>query len=159
MSKFFTKTETFEMRPSYLSITFFIFHVTAVLYFNRTEINSDRKILNFTVEFKYDAQEQCVANASFQTFVTIKKLRIYFKVTHPEHPNDKEYKKVSTSTVLDVDKVLKGMQSNLAISAIFSVLKNTMAFKYSMPLLPVSDEILNSLNVKFENLKNRELTG
>lgn len=117
-------------------IIFFFPQTSCYWYLNRTEIENSA-LTNATVDYYHDEFGQCIANATFWTFVTINKMLIYFKINTPENKNDKEFKKAVISTVIEVDKVFKGMQSNIIISATFSAIKDSMSFDYKTPLPPV----------------------
>lgn len=126
------------MRSQYFLCAILVLPATCYLYLNHTEVESNSETCNTTVDFYSDATGQCVVNGTFITFVTITKLRIYFKINIAEDQNDKEFRKVFLSSVFEVDKVFKGKQSNLIINAFFSAVRNSMAFEYKMPLPPVS---------------------
>lgn len=127
-------------------------------YLNRTEIATNPPIANISVDFTHDATGQCVANATFVNFVTFTKFMIYFKISVPENKFDSDFKRVFVSSVVEVEKVLKGMQSNLIISAIFFALRNSADFEYRMPLPPVNNlETDNKLVTKTIS-NRRELT-
>lgn len=108
------------------------------LHVNHTIVESDPAIANATVDYIHDATRNCVVNATFFTFVSITSMRIYFKINVAEDQFDREFKKVIVSSVVEVDKVFKGRQSNMFINAVFTEIRKSMTFKYKTPLPPVS---------------------
>lgn len=108
----------------------------SIIYINRTSVDNSA-VSNVTIDYYHDTTG-CVVNATFVTFVPITKLTLYFKIKIAEDQFDKDFQKALVSTVFEVDKVLKGMQSNMFISGYFAAIKNSMDFVYRMPLPPVS---------------------
>lgn len=108
-----------------------------LLYIDRVEFESNPALENSTLTFFHDATGNSVITATFTTFVTITKMRVYFKLRRAEDKNDKEYRQEIISTVIEIDKVLKGLQSNIFIKHFFEDIQNSMDFKFQMPLPPV----------------------
>lgn len=121
-----------------ISVTLLVPSVTCYFHINRTEIEKNPRIVNISVDFAHDATGQFISNGTFINLVTFTKFLIYFKISLPENQFDREFKRILVSSVVEVEKVLKGMQSNLIISAIFAALRNSADFELKMPLPPVS---------------------
>lgn len=126
------------MRLSSVLLSFLALHANGFLNVNRVDVNYNPAIVNLTVEYETDANGQSFINATFITFVEITKVKMYLKLNIAEDQNDKDYKKVIASSVFDLEKVFKGMQSNVFINTIFSAIRNSMAFEYKIPIAPVS---------------------
>lgn len=128
-------------------------------YLNRTETGINPPIANISVDFTHDATGQCIVNATFVTFVTFTKFLIYFKISLPENNFDRDFKRVLVSSVVEVEKVLKGMQSNLIISAIFFALRSSADFEFEMPLPPVNYLLTHAKHFTKAISNHRVLTG
>lgn len=55
-----------------------------------------------------------------------------------ENDSNRDVKRVLVSPVVEVDKVFKGMQSNLIINAIFLSIRKSKASDFKMQLSPVN---------------------
>lgn len=113
-------------------------HVSCIFHIDRAEIESNPSIGSLEVNYVHDVKGNSIINATFSNSVTITKSLLYFKMRVAEDKNDKEYKRQLISSVLDVDKVLKGFQSNIVISRFFAAFKKGMDLKFKHPLAPVS---------------------
>lgn len=107
------------------------------LHLNRTAVDFDPALTNVSADYTHDATANCVLNVTFLTFVTITNMRIYFKMNLAEDQFDRDFKKVLVSSVVEVEKVFKGKQSNIFINAIFGEIRRSMTFEYKLPLPPV----------------------
>lgn len=118
----------------------FVPFINNLLYIDRVEFESNPALENSTLTFFHDAKGNSVTTATFTTFVTITKMLLYIKMKVAEDENDKDYKRQLVSSVLEIDKVLKGLQSNIFISHFFRDVQNSMDFKFQIPLPPVRSE-------------------
>lgn len=107
------------------------------LYINRTS-SDNSAAASVTVKYTHDVTGNCVVNVTFVTAVAITNMRIYFKISLPENHSDRDFRRVLVSSVVEFEKVFKGMQSNLIINAFFSAIRKSMDFEYKTPLPPVS---------------------
>lgn len=105
---------------------------------NRAVVDFKPSLINVTLVYINNANGESFINVTFTTFITITRMKMYLKVNMAEDQNDKEYRKVLVSSVFDIEKVIKGMQSNFFINAIFSAIRNSMAFEFKLSLPPVS---------------------
>lgn len=112
-------------------------YACCLLYIDRVEFESNPDLENSTLTFFHDATGNSVTTATFTTFFPITKMMLYIKIKFAEDRNDKEYKRQIVSSVLDIDKVLKGLQSNTFISHFFQDVRNSMDFTFRLPLPPV----------------------
>lgn len=108
-----------------------------ILYIDRVEVESNPAVASMLVDYMHDAKGNSVTNATFTTFVTITKSLLYLKMKVAENENDKEFKRQLISSVVDVDKVLKGFQSNFLISRFFAAFRKGMDLNFQHPLAPV----------------------
>lgn len=111
--------------------------VHCLIYIDHIDADGNSAIANYTISFTHDATGNSLSNATFITFVTITKMRIYVKIRLAEDQNDKEYKNQIVSSVVEIDKILKGWQSNRFIRHFFQDLQKSMGFRFEMPLRPV----------------------
>lgn len=109
-----------------------------VFHIDRVEVESNPSIGSLLVDYIHDVKGNSIINATFTNSVTITKSLLYFKMRVAEDKNDKDFKRQMISSVLDVDKVLRGFQSNVVISRFFAVFKKGMDLKFHHPLAPVS---------------------
>lgn len=126
-----------RMLISILSITFFVQVASCIIYINRVEIETNPAIGALIVNYTHDSKGNSIANATFTTFVTITKTLIYFKIKLAENEDDKKFKRLLISSVVDVDKVLQGFQSNMLISKFFAAFRTGMNANFKHPLPPV----------------------
>lgn len=112
-------------------------YVRCLLYIDRVEVESNPALVNSTLIYFHDATGNCVTTATFTTFFPITKMLLYIKIKFAEDRNDKEYKRQIVSSVVEIDKVLKGLQSNMFIIHFFQDIRNSMDFKFRLPLPPV----------------------
>lgn len=113
-----------------------------IVHVDRVEVESNPSIGSLVVNYIDDEKGNSIINATFSNTVTITKSLLYFKLKIAENDNDKDYKRQLISSVLDVDKVLKGFQSNIVISRFFAAFKKGMDLKFQHPLPPVSFDSL-----------------
>lgn len=123
---------------SVVLVLFFTPYLSCYLYIDRITADSKPALSNVTVAYIHDATGQCIINATFETFVTITRQRIYFRINLPEDQNDRDFRRILVSSIVEVEKVFKGKQSNPIIHHFFSAVRRSMAFEYKMPLPPVS---------------------
>lgn len=123
-------------------LAFFVPSSSCYFYLDRVKINNST-IANANVNFRHDEQGHNIINVTFLTSVAITNMRIYFKFNIQEDQNDKTLKKVLVSSVVDVEKVFKGKQSNVIINRIFAAIKKSMTFEYKRPLPPGTYEFVN----------------
>lgn len=128
-----------------------------LLFIDRVEFESNPALENSTLTFFHDVTGNSVTTATFTTFVTITKMMLYIKLRLAEDKNDKEYKRQLVSSVIEIDKVLKGFQSNIFIKHFFEDVQNSMDFKFEIPLPPVrSNQLLQEIH--FISIFDREHT-
>lgn len=113
-------------------------YANCIVHIDRLEIESNPSIGSLVANYAHDEKGNSIINATFSNSVTIIKSLLYFKIKLAEDKNDKEFKRTLISSVLDVDKVLKGLQSNIVISRFFAVFKKGTDLKFKHPLAPVS---------------------
>lgn len=125
-----------------LLLAFFVPSSSCYFYLNRVKIKNS-SVANANVNFRHNDQGHNIINVTFVTSVAITSMRIYFKFNIQEDQNDKDLKKTLASSVVDVEKVLKGKQSNLIINAIFAAIRKSMTFEYKLPLPPGTYTFVN----------------
>lgn len=114
------------MRPLAIILLSALSVVNCLLYIGRVEFEANPEVLNLTVTYFHDVTGNSVNTATYKTFVTIMKMRVYIKIRIPEVQNDNEFKRQLVLSVIEMDKVLKGFQSNIFIKSFFEDLQNSM---------------------------------
>lgn len=122
-----------------LVFLYFLNFASCITYIDRVQVESDPAIATLVVNYTHDAKGNSITNATFTTFVTITKSLLYFKIKLAENEDDKKFKRLLISSVVDVDKVLQGFQSNVLISKFFAAFGTGMDKNFKHPLPPVSD--------------------
>lgn len=113
-------------------------YCSCIAYLDRVESGSNPKIVNLTVNYTHNAKGECVTNVTAVNHVIIKKLTVYVSFRVPENRNDREYKQELVKTIVDMEKVTKGLQSNPLIKSYVGNLLKCMDFEFAFPLKPVS---------------------
>lgn len=106
-----------------------------------------------------------VANVSIENLQVVDKMQIYGKVCVPEHERDNEYQRVIIRTVIDMEKLSKGLYSNFVTKSLVDSVLKSIDFELKLPFrkriyratnLSVSDYLVPSylkakflLNVRF----------
>lgn len=114
---------------------------TCVIYINHIKSDFNPKLLNFTISYANQSNGGSITNATFQTLVNITKMLVYVTMKTPENKNDREYRHEIFRSVVDVDKVFKGSQSNPVIRSFAGSILKSADFEVNLPLRPVSIEI------------------
>lgn len=88
-----------------------------------------------------DGNRECLVTFKATTFVRIDKLLIYVKLFFPEDDNDREFKRRIMETVVDVEKILRGINANPLLNVFMKDFfdRTKVDFAFELPFEPVSN--------------------
>lgn len=109
-----------------------------VVYIDRVKSDFNSKIGNLSVAYKHNNKGDCVVNLTLESYVYVTKFLLYGSIRLPESKIDREYRVEIIRTVVDVEKLSKGLQSNLMIRGYVDNVMKFMDFKIEFPFKPVS---------------------
>lgn len=134
--------------------TFFVLMLlTPELCFGALSIDRFKYEINSTVgklDFKYinNAKGNAVMNISAQTFHTITKVMIYFKVNIIIRKDGRDYMQEFMKTRIDAVKLLKGLHGNVFLKKFMgNFLPEITALNITIPLPPVSSLMKNCIQL------------
>lgn len=113
-------------------------YCSSIAYVDRVESDCNPKFGNLSINFTHNARGDSVTNVTFVFHVTITRILLYASLRAPENANDREYKRKLVNTVVDLEKVLKGFQSNIWVKGYVDNVLKSMDFEFKLPLRPVS---------------------
>lgn len=127
---------------------FLIAFSDASLYIENVAIEANPTIGNISISFVHDKNGNAIANVTMQSFVTITKLLVYFKITIAEGQKASGFQREVVNIVADVEKIFKGSQVNIIVRAFVDQIKKFMDFKVKFPMPPVRKlfEVLRERN-------------
>lgn len=138
------------MRFSNWSFATFLQFSSCIVYIDRAVVDSNPKFVSMEVNFTHDDEGNSITNVTFTSLINVTKLLVYFKLKLAEDENDKDFKRLLVSSVLDIEKVFSGKQSNGIINRYFDALKQSADPRFKVPLPMVSRH-----NFKFKTFENR----
>lgn len=94
--------------------------------------------MNIAAVYIHNEEGAAVVNFTAQTFKPITKALVYIRGCLPENKDDREFKKETLRTVLDVEKLIKGVQQNPFIRNYMKEVLKTLDFEVKMPMKAVS---------------------
>lgn len=122
-----------------LFLTFCLFSSSlGLLYIDKEVHESISDVINVSFSYTHDVSGNSVSNVTFNTFVTISKMFLYFTVKIADNPKDIGTFRELIKTVIDVEKMLQGSQANPLVKGFFASILRSMKFPLVFPLLPVS---------------------
>lgn len=109
-----------------------------LLYIDKEVHESISDVINVTFSYTHDLTGNSVSNVTFNTFVTISKIFLYFTVKIADNPKDIGTFRELIKTVIDVEKMLQGSQANPLVKGFFASILRSMNFAVTFPMQPVS---------------------
>lgn len=109
-----------------------------VFYVDKYIIESNPAIVNATVAYTHDKDGAAVINLTAQTFKTITKAMVYVRGCLPENKDDRQFRRETLRTVIDVEKIIKGVQQNPFLKNFMKEVLKTLDFEVKMPMPRVS---------------------
>lgn len=131
--------------------------VSGILTVDSHVAECDVNIFNLSTSYFLDKRGNSVTSATIQTFKTVTKALLYYKVRMASDKNDKDYRIEAINTVIDVGKFLKGAQSNLLLKPVIDGIAQSFHLKITFPVPPASAIKLicnESLIMIFRNINN-----
>lgn len=100
------------------SIVFFLYPMfcSCLIYIDHVKLDVNPKLANVSVQHAPNAKGESVSNITIVSYVNVTKLLVYVSLRIPENKSYREYKQELVKTVADVEKVLKGLQSNPVVN-------------------------------------------
>jgi hypothetical protein len=117
------------------------------LFFHDFKITFNRNLVRGNYSLFNDRIHPFLINVTFENLAVVSKMWVYLKIRAPESDDDKSYQKIFLNTVVDLDKVLKGMQKNFIVSKIFECIFDASQNQLRLPLKKVREreKFYNSL--------------
>lgn len=86
-----------------------------------------------------DGIRECLVTFNATNFVRIDKLLLYIKLFYPDDENDREFKRRIMETVVDAEKLLKGINANPLLNVIMRDFfdRTKVDFAFKLPFEPV----------------------
>lgn len=100
--------------------------------------DSNKAFVEFQVAFTHNSKGQSLVNVTFINHVNVTKLIGYVSLRVPEDKNDRVYNRELIKTVVDMEKLLSGLQSNPVVKGYADSLVKFVDFKVALPFRPVS---------------------
>ena len=79
------------------------------------------------------ASQQSLINSTVEIFDSLEKINAYVKVSLPEKPGDNEYRSELVRTVLDAEKLFKGIYSNELIKTLMENFHKSITYELKFP--------------------------
>lgn len=111
---------------------------SCITYIDRVESDCNPKFGNLSIKYTHNAEGHSVTNATVVNFVTVTKLLVYVSLLIPENKYDREYRREVLKTVVDAEKVLRGLQSNPITKGFIDNILKYIDFEVKFPAGPVS---------------------
>lgn len=102
----------------------------------KLEFNSE--LVNIQMNVSSDRISDPIVNIRLETFVTLTKLFAYATIHLPQDQNDDKYRTEFIKTVIDIEKLLKGITGNIIVKSFLGDLFKSITFKPKFPFAPVS---------------------
>lgn len=102
------------------------------------ELDFNPEFMNVQMNVSSDRTVDPIVNIRLETFVTLTKVFAYATVNIPLDQNDNKYRKEFIKTVIDVEKLLKGITGNMLVKAFLTDFFNSIDFKAKFPFPKVS---------------------
>ena len=80
---------------------------------------------------------QTFINSTVEIFDSLEKINVYVKVSLPEKPGDNQYRRELMSTVVDVEKLSKGIYSNGLLRVLMENFHKSINYELKFPLKKV----------------------
>lgn len=109
----------------------------ATLAVNKLEITNNEEIISGGVATIQNVSTGLLINVEATIMKEIKKLVAYGRFNVPESQYDHKYRKELLRTVVDVEKVFKGVTTNFLARSVLDVLKGRVDFQSSFPIKKV----------------------
>lgn len=123
------------------SVTFFYLlpmFCSCVIHIDRITTDFNKKLLDFKISYTHNSNGDSVTNVTLKSYVNVTKMLAYVSLRMPEDSNDREYRRELLKTVVDLEKVSNGAQSNPIVRSYVNILMQYKDFVVKFPFRPVS---------------------
>ena len=97
----------------------------------------NKTYLNITSNYSTDRTQEATLNFNFYTFATLNNLKVYFSINLPENKDDVNFRKELVRTVVDFEKIVKGIFGNPIVKIFMEDIFSSMDFELHLPMKPV----------------------
>lgn len=124
---------------SWASVLFLITRLfqNAILAVNKFEITTNEEVVSGGLATIKNISTGLLISIQGTVMRDIEKLVAYGRFNVPENHYDHKYSKELLRTVVDVEKVLKGVTTNFLAKSVLDVLKESLDFQFSFPIKKV----------------------
>jgi hypothetical protein len=127
---------SFHIFSIFKMLTFCYQHPIVIL--KELKVTSNKNVVKLNYTLHNDGINSFVFNLTWDHLADFAKMWIYFTVRTPLTKNDKNCRNELIKSVVDVEKVLKGSQSNSLILLVAQKLKPFIVDEFKFPLRKVS---------------------
>lgn len=111
---------------------------SAILAVNRFEIATNEDAVSGGIATIKNISTGLLISVQGTVMRDIEKLVAYGRFNVPENNYDHKYRKELLRTVVDVEKVLKGVTTNFLSKSVMEVLKSSLDFQFNFPIKKVA---------------------
>lgn len=112
--------------------------VSGLIYIDKVAQDSNIEAENISISYTHDKAGNAVTNVTYETFVTISKVMLYFTLKITDTLENTGVSRDLIKTVIDLEKLLQGSQANPLMKAYFDNIIRSMNYTLKFPLPPVS---------------------
>jgi hypothetical protein len=104
-------------------------------------VTTNKNIVKFNYTFKNDEIQSFSMSSSWEHFVVLSKMWVYFSMKLPQTATDKNYQREFAKSVVDVEKLMNGSHSNFAVSWFAGRFKECCIDEITFPMKKVSQKV------------------
>lgn len=135
------------LRLVFFAVSFLVFELSflkilkifqnAVLLVNKCVVDFDPEYTSSEVSLFNDGIHSTLVSVTTVQRKTWYRGKCYLKINMSAHKGDQKYSRQFLNTVVDMDKVVKGVASNVFLKAFLTTFFGVIDFKPGFPLKPV----------------------
>lgn len=114
--------------------------MTGIIYIDKVIQESNPAVAKVSFIYTHDAKGNSVTNVTFESFVTLTKMMVYITARIADDKGHSGVYRDLVKTVLDVEKLFQGSQSNPLLKGYFENIIRGMNFTVKFPMPPVSNK-------------------
>lgn len=108
-----------------------------IFYLDRYTFENNPALMNATIAYAHNNEGAVFSNITVQTFKTITKLLAYVRGCILENKDDRDFKKETLRTVIDLEKIAKGIQQNPFLRNFIKELMKNLDYELKVPMKAV----------------------
>lgn len=124
-----------------------IFFKNGILYVDNVILETNKSLVDVTVNFYQAPSKDAIMTGTFQTYVTVTGATLYVTVSIPASSHDREYSKIFMKTVVDLTKLLSGIYANPILKSAVENLLSAIDFELKFPFPVVSTKMRYLLEI------------